>query len=78
MKDRGRIEVGKKADINVIDMDALRLHAPHMVKDLPGGGQRLLQEASGYRATLVSGVPVIRDGKLQSARPGRLVRMGQA
>jgi len=77
MNDRGRIEVGKKADINVIDIDALRLHPPHMVKDLPGGGQRLLQEATGYRATLVSGTPVIIDGALQEERPGRLVRMGQ-
>ena len=48
-----------------------------MVKDLPGGGQRLLQEASGYKATLVSGVPVVLDGALLKERPGRLVRMGQ-
>src|SRR3546814_9076222 len=50
LKDRGRIAVGKKADINIIDHDGLRLHAPRVVADLPGGGRRLVQDAEGYRA----------------------------
>jgi N-acyl-D-aspartate/D-glutamate deacylase len=75
--DRGRLEVGKKANINVIDHAALRLHPPHMVKDLPAGGQRLLQEATGYVATIVDGVPVVENDKLTGERPGRLVRLGQ-
>lgn len=75
LKDRGRLKVGLKADINVIDMNKLRLKAPHMVKDLPAGGQRLLQEAQGYRATLVTGQSVAKDGTVGDARPGRLVRM---
>jgi N-acyl-D-amino-acid deacylase len=72
--DRGTIELGKKADINVIDMDALTLHAPQMVYDLPAGGRRLVQHASGYAATIVSGVITRRAGVDTGARPGRLVR----
>lgn len=76
--DRGTIAVGKRADLNVIDFDHLALKSPHMVKDLPAGGQRLLQDAVGYRATLVAGIPVIENDVLTGAKPGRLVRMGQA
>ncbi|NVJ70846.1 MAG: amidohydrolase family protein [Alphaproteobacteria bacterium] len=75
--DRGRLEVGKKANINVIDHKNLRLHAPHMVQDLPAGGQRLLQEATGYLATVVDGKVVLENDKLTGLRPGRLVRLGQ-
>jgi N-acyl-D-amino-acid deacylase len=74
LSDRGTIAVGKKADINVIDMDGLTLHAPRMVYDLPAGGRRLMQHASGYAATVVSGVITRRDGVDTGARPGRLVR----
>ena len=74
--DRGRIKPGLKADLNVIDHDRLRLHAPRMVQDLPAGGQRLLQDASGYRATIVNGAVVVRDDAVTDARPGRLVRAG--
>jgi N-acyl-D-amino-acid deacylase len=72
--DRGTIEVGKKADINIIDVDALTLQAPQMVYDLPAGGRRLVQHASGYAATIVSGVVTRRGGVDTGARPGRLVR----
>src|SRR6185436_15631325 len=51
--DRGRIEVGRKADINLIDYDRLHVRAPHPVHNLPGGGRRLVQQAEGYRATIV-------------------------
>lgn len=74
LSDRGVIEVGKKADLNVIDMNALTLHAPRMAYDLPAGGNRLVQGASGYRANIVSGVVTRRDGVDTGARPGRLVR----
>jgi N-acyl-D-aspartate/D-glutamate deacylase len=74
LSDRGTIAVGKKADINVIDMEALTLHAPSMVYDLTAGGRRLMQHASGYAATVVSGVITRRDGVDTGARPGRLVR----
>jgi N-acyl-D-amino-acid deacylase len=74
LTDRGVIQVGKKADINVIDMEALTLHAPRMAYDLPAGGNRLVQSASGYDATIVSGVVTRRHGVDTGARPGRLVR----
>ncbi|MEP4487189.1 MAG: amidohydrolase family protein [Halioglobus sp.] len=77
MSDRGRIKVGMKANINVINMDELRLFAPHMVQDLPAGGQRLLQEAHGYRAVIVAGEVVLENDQLTGRYPGRLVRMGQ-
>lgn len=74
LTDRGVIAVGKKADVNVIDMNALTLHAPRMAYDLPAGGHRLVQGASGYDATIVSGVVTRRHGADTGARPGRLVR----
>jgi N-acyl-D-amino-acid deacylase len=73
-KDRGRIAVGMKADLNVIDMDRLQLFSPSMIYDLPGGGKRLTQTASGYETTIVSGVAVQREGIDTGARPGKLVR----
>ncbi|NRA03832.1 MAG: amidohydrolase family protein [Myxococcales bacterium] len=72
--DRGRIEVGYKADLNVIDFDRLRLELPEMVHDLPGNASRLIQKAQGYTATLVSGQVTFRNGEETGARPGRVLR----
>jgi N-acyl-D-aspartate/D-glutamate deacylase len=72
--DRGTLTPGKRADLNLIDYDALAIAAPEMLHDLPAGGKRLVQRASGYRATLVAGEVVMRDGEATDARPGRLVR----
>jgi N-acyl-D-aspartate/D-glutamate deacylase len=74
LEDRGRLKVGARADINVIDYDRLSLRAPRMVKDLPAGGQRLLQEVKGFRATLVNGRQVVLNDQVTDERPGRLVR----
>ncbi|MFE3258339.1 amidohydrolase family protein [Nocardia sp. NPDC059091] len=74
LDDRGVIAVGKKADLNLIDFEALRLLPPAMAYDLPGGARRLLQRAEGYRATIVSGEVVLRDGEDTGARPGALIR----
>jgi len=74
LQDRGLLQAGLKADINVIDYDRLRLHAPECSYDLPAGGRRLIQRTDGYVATLVSGVPVHREGEATGALPGRLVR----
>ena len=76
--DRGLVAPGQKADLNVIDLDALRLLRPHVVQDLPAGGKRLLQDADGYRATIVSGEIIVENGRLTGALPGRLIRVGQA
>jgi N-acyl-D-aspartate/D-glutamate deacylase len=74
LTDRGTLEVGKKADINVIDLEHLTLHPPHPIDDLPAGGRRILQNASGYVATIVNGVVTRRHDADTGARPGRLVR----
>jgi len=74
LSDRGRIQIGQRADINIIDYDELALKAPRMIQDLPAGGQRLLQEAKGFRSTLVAGREVIRNDEVTEERPGRLVR----
>jgi N-acyl-D-aspartate/D-glutamate deacylase len=71
---RGRIKVGQRADINVIDFDNLRLPPPKIVRDLPAGGRRLLQAAHGYIATMVAGRVVLANGQVTDERPGRLVR----
>jgi N-acyl-D-aspartate/D-glutamate deacylase len=74
LADRGRIAVGYKADLNVIDHAALRLHKPVITHDLPAGGRRLDQTADGYVATIVSGEVIAENGVPTAARPGRLVR----
>ncbi len=73
-KDRGRLQVGKKADVNVIDFDGLTLHSPKMIFDLPAGGRRLVQSVDGYDMTICSGTPIFEKGIETGARPGKLVR----
>lgn len=77
LNDRGRLAPGLKADINVIDFDRLRLHAPELVHDLPAAGKRLVQHVDGYKAILVAGTPIFENGADTGARPGRLVRAGR-
>lgn len=72
--DRGVIAPGRKADINVIDLEHLALHAPYTAYDLPLGGARVLQKADGFRYTLVNGEIIAQDGEMTEARPGKLVR----
>jgi N-acyl-D-aspartate/D-glutamate deacylase len=74
--DRGTLEPGMRADINVVDLERLALGRPIMQRDLPAGGRRLLQGADGYLATLVAGQVIAEAGVLTGARPGRLVRAG--
>lgn len=78
LTDRGRIEVGLRADLNIIDMDRLAFGSPYVAHDLPTGGKRLLQKATGYEAAIVAGQVTYRDGVDTGARPGRLVRSGAA
>ena len=72
--DRGVVAPGMRADLNVIDLDGLTLHAPTVAHDLPAGGRRLLQRADGYRHTFVAGTETYADGEHTGALPGRLVR----
>ena len=74
MSDRGTIEPGMLADLNVIDYERLQLASPEVVTDLPAGGSRLVQQAVGYVATIKSGEVTYRDGVDTGARPGQLVR----
>ena len=72
--DRGLVAPGKRADLNLIDLETLAMPVPQMVYDLPAAGQRLIQRAQGYRATLVAGEVTFEDGESTGALPGRLVR----
>ncbi|NQZ94891.1 MAG: amidohydrolase family protein [Myxococcales bacterium] len=74
MRDRGVVAPGMKADVNVIDFDALHIHGPKMVWDLPAEGKRLIQEIDGYRYTIKSGEVTYDGGKPTGALPGKLVR----
>ncbi len=74
MSDRGTVEPGALADFNLIDYDALQLEAPFVVQDLPAGGRRLLQRATGYAMTIKNGVVTFENGEPTGELPGRLVR----
>lgn len=74
LTDRGVLEVGKRADVNIIDHKNLELHEPKLVTDLPAGGTRLLQDAEGYVATIVGGVVTRENDEFTGELPGRLIR----
>jgi N-acyl-D-amino-acid deacylase len=75
--DRGVLDVGYKADINVIDLERVELFAPRIAHDLPGGGKRLSQKSNGYVLTMVNGIVTYRGGEPTGALPGRLIRGAQ-
>ncbi len=77
LRDRGELAVGKRADVNVIDLERLDTDAPHMVYDLPEGAKRFMQRPSGYVATICAGEVVLEDDELTGALPGKLVRGAQ-
>ena len=74
LNDRGVVKPGYRADLNLIDLNELRLYAPRVSYDLPADGRRLSQEADGYVSTLVAGKVTYRRGKWTGELPGRLVR----
>lgn len=74
LADRGSLEVGKKADINVFDLNSLELGKLEVHSDLPAGGNRILQSASGYLNTFVAGVKTRENDEDMRARPGRVIR----
>ena len=74
LRDRGTLAPGMKADINLIDFEALRLHPPEMVFDLPANGRRFVQRAEGYRYTIVNGEVTFENGQPTGAMPGKVVR----
>lgn len=74
LNDRGTLGVGRKADINVIDYDAVNICPPEVMYDLPAGGKRMVQRTKGFDATIVSGAITYQDGEATGALPGRLIR----
>ena len=74
LHDRGLIKPGYIADFNLIDYDNLTLHSPHFIADLPAGGRRIVQEASGYLATIKAGETIFEKGQSTGAMPGKLIR----
>ena len=74
LNDRGLLTVGKKADVNVIDFEAMQIGKPEVVYDLPAGSPRLHQQATGIDATVKSGVVIMRHGEETGEMPGRLLR----
>jgi len=78
LTDRGVIQPGKRADLNLIDWSAMQLHPPEIWFDLPAGGKRLVQRVDGYRMTLVAGESICEDGEATGALPGKLVRHASA
>ena len=77
LSDRGRLAPGLRADINVIDFDALHMQKPEIVHDMPANGRRFVQRVTGYEATLVAGTPIFERGEHTGALPGKLVRAGR-
>ena len=67
-----------RGDVNIIDFEALKLHTPHIVHDLPAGGKRFIQSADGIIATIKSGEVIYTNGEPTGALPGKLVRGQQA
>lgn len=78
LRDRGVVAPGYRADINIIDYDALGVDRPVMANDLPTGAQRFVQRARGYRATICAGEVVAEHGEFTGATPGRLIRGPQS
>jgi N-acyl-D-aspartate/D-glutamate deacylase len=77
LRDRGVLAPGFKADLNIIDFERLNAHSPTVEYDLPAGGRRLVQRASGYVATIVAGVVAFREGVPTGELNGRLIRGAQ-
>jgi N-acyl-D-aspartate/D-glutamate deacylase len=77
LSDRGRLAVGQRADVNLIDFENLAVQKPELVHDMPAQGRRFVQRVTGYEATLVAGAPIFERGEHTGALPGRLVRAGR-
>jgi len=74
LHDRGLVREGLVADLNVFDPACIGPGMPALAFDLPAGQKRIVQKASGIRATVVAGQVTQRDGEPTGALSGRLIR----
>ena len=74
LNDRGTLAVGKRADINIIDIDKVGERQPQLVHDFPGGAPRFIQRAAGYQATLCNGQVILRDDEHTGTRSGQVLK----
>ena len=77
LADRGRLQAGLRADVNVIDFNRLQMRKPELVHDMPANGRRFIQRVEGYETTIVAGTPIFERGEHTGALPGKLVRAGR-
>ena len=77
LSDRGRLGIGLRADVNLIDFDGMRMQKPELIHDMPANGRRFVQRVKGYEATIVAGEPIFEHGEHTGALPGKLVRAGR-
>ncbi len=77
LADRGRLQPGLRADVNVIDFQRLQMRKPELVHDMPANGRRFIQRVEGYETTIVAGTPIFERGEHTGALPGKLVRAGR-
>ena len=78
LHDRGLLKPGYKADVNLIDFENLKIHAPEVVYDLPNDARRLVQGVDGYRMTICAGKVIYDNGQATGELPGKLIRGPQA
>ena len=76
--DRGTLEVGRRADVNVIDYEQVGQYQPEYVYDFPNGAGRYTQPGCGFKATICNGEIVVENDQLTGARPGKILRHGAA
>lgn len=72
--DRGTLAVGKKADVNVVDIDQVAERQPQLVHDFPGKAPRLIQKAVGYQATICNGSVILENDEHTGDRAGLVLR----
>lgn len=77
-EDRGKLAVGMRADINVINVEKIVEEQPKLVNDFPKGVPRLIQKAKGYRATICNGSVIVSEGELTGERGGKVLRNNAA
>jgi N-acyl-D-aspartate/D-glutamate deacylase len=74
LEDRGTLQVGMRADVNVFDPQTVGERQPELVRDFPNDAPRYIQRANGFKATIVNGQLSLLDGELTGSRAGQVLR----